>query len=109
MYSDSNLTRYLSNPQIISNETTSCLSFHFQSHYPIDPFIKKINLPIYFGTLSMFPVQCKKFELPVLEYSPITDAYDEIELLGFPISISMFDLLKTNFRGEIQAKVERPD
>jgi DNA polymerase-3 subunit alpha len=60
--------------------------------------------PVHVNTLSMFPVQRKKFELPVLEYSPITDAYDEIELLGFPISISMFDLLETNFRGEIQAK-----
>ena len=60
--------------------------------------------PVHVNTLSMFPVQRKKFELPELEYSPITDAYDEIELLGFPISISMFDLLETNFRGEIQAK-----
>ena len=59
--------------------------------------------PVHVNTLSMFPVQRKKFELPVLEYSPITDAYDEIELLGFPISINMFDMLETNFRGEIQA------
>jgi len=52
----------------------------------------------------MFPVQRKKFELPVLEYSPVSDAYDEIELLGYPVSTCMFDLLETSFRGEIQAK-----
>jgi hypothetical protein len=34
----------------------------------------------------------------------LADAYDEIELLGFPISLSPFDMLETNFRGEIFAK-----
>ena len=56
------------------------------------------------NSVSMFPVQRKKFELPVLEYSPVSDAYDEIELLGYPVSTCMFDLLETSFRGEIQAK-----
>jgi DNA polymerase-3 subunit alpha len=51
----------------------------------------------------MFPVQQRTFEMPVLEYSPIEDAYDEIELLGFPVSISLFDMLQSGFRGEIQA------
>ncbi|KPK81558.1 MAG: DNA polymerase III subunit alpha [Bacteroides sp. SM23_62_1] len=46
----------------------------------------------------------KKFQLPKLEQSRIEDAYDEIELLGFPISMSAFDLLKTPFRGEIMAE-----
>jgi len=31
------------------------------------------------------------------------DAYDEIELIGFPVSLSYFDLLETRFRGEIKA------
>ena len=31
------------------------------------------------------------------------DAYDEIELLGFPVSLSAFDLLETSFRGNIFA------
>lgn len=65
-------------------------------------YLKKT--PVQAGSATMFPVQRKKFELPVLEYSILSDAYDEIELLGFPVSISMFDMLETPFRGEIQAR-----
>ena len=65
-------------------------------------YLKKT--PVQAGSESMFPVQRKKFELPVLEYSTISDAYDEIELLGFPVTMSMFDLLETPFRGEIQSR-----
>ncbi len=39
-----------------------------------------------------------EYELPKLERSPFEDAFDEIELLGFPVSCSPFDLLKTKFR-----------
>ena len=35
--------------------------------------------------------------------SPLQNAYDEIELYGFPVTISWFDLLETNFRGELMA------
>jgi error-prone DNA polymerase len=52
---------------------------------------------------SIFPVQRREFELPALEQSEIEDAYDEIELLGFPVTMSMFDMLKTGFRGEVMA------
>jgi error-prone DNA polymerase len=52
---------------------------------------------------SIFPVQRREFELPALEQSAIEDAYDEIELLGFPVTMSMFDMLKTAFRGEVMA------
>ena len=52
---------------------------------------------------TIFPVQKKQFELPELEQSVIEDAYDEIELLGFPVTMTMFDMLKTGFRGEIMA------
>ncbi|HAH25785.1 MAG TPA: DNA polymerase III subunit alpha [Prolixibacteraceae bacterium] len=65
-------------------------------------YLKKA--PVQVNSASMFPIQRKKFELPVLEYSTLSDAYDEIELLGFPVTISMFDMLETSFRGEIQAK-----
>jgi DNA-directed DNA polymerase III PolC len=60
--------------------------------------------PAQVNSVSLFPVQRKKFELPVMEHSPISDAYEEIELLGFPVSVNMFDLLQTSFRGELQAK-----
>ncbi len=52
----------------------------------------------------MFDTGPKSFNLPVFEHSPLEDAYDEIELIGFSISVSAFDMLQTNFRGEIRAK-----
>ncbi len=51
----------------------------------------------------LFQADAKPFELPQLEHTLLEDAYDEIELLGFPVSISYFDMLKTRFRGEIKA------
>jgi error-prone DNA polymerase len=53
------------------------------------------------GNLFREPV--KSFTLPPLEHSPVEDAYDEIELLGFPVSCSWFGLLKTAFRGGVVA------
>ncbi len=53
---------------------------------------------------SLFRVSSKQFELPQLAHSTLEDAYDEIELIGFPVSITYFDLLKTSFRGEIKAR-----
>jgi DNA polymerase-3 subunit alpha len=35
---------------------------------------------------------------------PIEDTYDEIELIGFSVSMSLFDLLKTRFRGSIYSR-----
>lgn len=46
----------------------------------------------------------KEFVLPQLERSAFEDAFDEIELLGFPVSCSPFDLLQTPFRGSLMAK-----
>ena len=53
---------------------------------------------------SMFKTESQKFELPKFEHTEQEDAYDEIELLGFPVTLSYFDLLKTSFRGEIYAR-----
>jgi DNA-directed DNA polymerase III PolC len=39
--------------------------------------------------------------LPELESSSLEDLYDEIELLGFPVSGSMFDLARSDFRGDV--------
>ncbi len=52
---------------------------------------------------TLFEKPMKKYSLPKLENHEIEDAYDEIELLGFPVSISWFGLLKTSFRGDIMA------
>jgi DNA polymerase-3 subunit alpha len=53
---------------------------------------------------SLFKVRSKQFKLPQLEHSGLEDAYDEIELIGFPVSMTYFNLLKTKFRGEIVAR-----
>jgi DNA polymerase-3 subunit alpha len=55
-------------------------------------------------TKNLFGIEKKEFRLPELAESDIEDAYDEIELLGFPVTLSYFDLLKTKFRGEIMAR-----
>ncbi len=52
---------------------------------------------------SLFHFPVRQFKLPSLAYSNLEDAYDEIELLHFPVSMSYFDLLQTSFRGEVFA------
>src|SRR5690554_4276284 len=44
-----------------------------------------------------------KMNLPKVETSLLEDLYDEIELLGFPVSGSMFDFAKSDYRGEVVA------
>lgn len=46
----------------------------------------------------------KNFKLPKLHRSVFEDAFDEIELLGFPVSVNPFHLLKTAYRGDVMAK-----
>lgn len=55
------------------------------------------------NSTELFELAKNEFELPILEHNQIEDAYDEIELLGFPVTMSYFDLLKTNFRDECMA------
>lgn len=42
--------------------------------------------------------------LPALKTEFLEDLYDEIELLGFPVSGSMFDLAKSAYRGNAVAR-----
>lgn len=53
---------------------------------------------------ELFGIRSREFSLPALVQETIEDAYDEIEILGFPVTISYFDLLTTKFRGEILAR-----
>ncbi|MEL1254097.1 DNA polymerase III subunit alpha [Flavobacterium sp. DGU38] len=46
----------------------------------------------------------REYVLPELARSPFEDAFDEIELLSFPVSCTPFDLLQTKFRGDVMAK-----
>jgi DNA polymerase-3 subunit alpha len=51
----------------------------------------------------LFSQPVRSFSLPDLVHGSLDDAYDEIELIGFPVSKSWFDMLETSFRGEIMA------
>lgn len=53
---------------------------------------------------SLFDEPQKDYELPIIERNPFEDAFDEIEILGFPVSYSIFDLLKTKYRGHVLVK-----
>lgn len=53
---------------------------------------------------SLFPVAPRRYELPDLWQGKLEDAYDEIEFLGWPVTLSWFELLETSFRGEIMAE-----
>lgn len=53
---------------------------------------------------ALFEAKPREFTLPKLDQSVLGDAWDEIELIGFPVSMTPFDLLQTSFRGEIMAK-----
>lgn len=54
--------------------------------------------------ISLFEEPQKNYELPVIEKNVFEDAFDEIEILGFPVSHSIFDLLKTKYRGHVLVK-----
>lgn len=53
---------------------------------------------------ALFPEQPRKFSLPPLEQECIEDAYDEMELIGFPVSMTLFDMLETRYRGDVFAR-----
>lgn len=69
----------------------------WQSHMMLGK-TQKVTVPI------LFRQGVKNFELPAFEHNLVEDAYDEIELLDFPVTLSYFDMLKTSFRGEIMAR-----
>lgn len=54
--------------------------------------------------LMLLQEPVKEFKLPNLERSIYEDAFDEIELLSFPVSCTVFDLLQTKYRGDVMAK-----
>lgn len=53
---------------------------------------------------ELFILEPKNYTLPELVNTNFEDAYHELELLGFPITLSMFDLLKTQYRGDLRTK-----
>ncbi|MBK7172492.1 MAG: DNA polymerase III subunit alpha [Bacteroidales bacterium] len=55
------------------------------------------------STGALFTTPARRFELPVLVRSDREDAFDEMELIDFPVTMSYFELLQTQYRGEIDA------
>ena len=66
----------------------------WQAHFLFNG--KKRSTP----THDLFRTEVKQFELPAFDEHPLDTAYDEIDLLGFPLC-GWFDLLKTKFRGDL--------
>ncbi len=52
---------------------------------------------------QLFPREQKNFELPHFEENPMEAVYDELELLGFPVTMTFFDMLQTRWRSDIHA------
>lgn len=57
-----------------------------------------------FKHLTLLEEPQKEYTLPKVQRHPLEDAFDEIEILGFPVSVSPFDLLQTKYRGSVMAK-----
>jgi error-prone DNA polymerase len=50
---------------------------------------------------ELFHLETKTYAMPALLNTKQEDAYHELELLGFPVTLSMFDLLQTPYRGDL--------
>ena len=59
---------------------------------------------VYAEAPQLFEEYREEYELPTLEESKYDQVFDEIELLGFPVSISPFDLLQEDIRCDFTAK-----
>ncbi len=53
--------------------------------------------------LQLFDMKPKAFSYELDEGDMFEDAFDEMEGLGYPVSVSPFNLLKTNYRGAVFA------
>ena len=53
---------------------------------------------------QLIETPAKEFKFPKFEDNKSENMYDEYELIGFPVTSPDFDLLRTTFRGEINAK-----
>lgn len=52
----------------------------------------------------LFEEPVQQYQLPELKRDFFEDAFDEIEILGFPVSCTPFDLLVTKYRGSVFVK-----
>lgn len=54
-------------------------------------------------SLELFHLESKPCVLPPLGSDKLEDAFNELELLGYSVSLGMFDLLKTDYRGDVMS------
>ena len=52
----------------------------------------------------LFEEPMQEYQLPELKRDFFEDAFDEIEIIGFPVSCTPFDLLETKYRGSVFVK-----
>ncbi len=52
---------------------------------------------------KLFSEAAKTYTLPPMNDTLLEDAWDETELLGFPVTMSRFDMLQTSYRGNTMA------
>lgn len=53
---------------------------------------------------ELFYTAPESFDMPALQDETLENLYDEIELLGFTVTQPIFEMLKTDFRGEVSVK-----
>ncbi|MCB0665222.1 MAG: DNA polymerase III subunit alpha [Saprospiraceae bacterium] len=53
---------------------------------------------------KLFREPVKEWEFPTLERNAYEDAFDEIEIVGFPVSCDPFQMLRTLYRGDVLVK-----
>ena len=54
-------------------------------------------------SMPLFESMFSKPVLPKLESSVLEDIYDEMELMGFPVTASLFDIARSDYRGTAMA------
>jgi DNA-directed DNA polymerase III PolC len=70
----------------------------WEAHLLLSKDNKQSAVPVLFESMGF-----RKPVLPKLETSLIEDFYDEMELLGFTVSGTLFDLAKSDYRGDARA------
>lgn len=69
----------------------------WEAHFLLAGHTKRQPVP------TIFEAEERQFQLPPLHDNALEDAYDEMELIGFPVTLSYFDMLKTTYRGDTLA------
>ena len=68
----------------------------FEAHMLFDTYKKK-NTDI---SMSIFSKERTKWKIPKTEINKIQDAYDEMEILEFPVTLTEFEMVKSKYKGD---------